>query len=205
MKIHKFATKVITRFQQPKVLVSLQAQKDMQEIISLAGVNEISWLGEVKVLANDQYLITKIYLPTQIVSHATCEIQEEGLSEILVNATDPIKMNESLRFWGHLHPSCTAPSGQDEKQMDLFYSNDWFIRGIFNRQGRAEMTFFDYKRGVVFEDVEWDILNNTKPSKEWKLEIEKNVSTPAYDYDGFGRKYHFHDYSYRNREREEAL
>jgi hypothetical protein len=65
---------------------------------------------------------------------------------------------ERLRFWGHSHVRMgTSPSSTDENT-PLNYQRlglPWFIRGIFNKLGRAEFTVYLFEEGYRFIDVPW--------------------------------------------------
>jgi hypothetical protein len=81
----------------------------------------------------------------------------------------------------------TSPSGQDDTQMEDFSKDvDWFIRGIFNKDGRAEFSIWFYKQGIAYNDVQWCI--NYGDSTAWEKEIlehytdyvDKKFYTTAY-------------------------
>jgi hypothetical protein len=68
-------------------------------------------------------------------------------------------------------------------------SVDWFIRGIFNKDGRAEFSIWFYNKGVAFNDVPWAIYYGD--SDGWTKEVlehyddyieKKSYSTPSYSY-----------------------
>lgn len=173
---HAFQTKVqLIVKTKPQILISPQAYDDMVHIGSWSGSDEIGWLGTVVQTGNFEFLIKEIYLVGQEVHGSTTKITEDGLAELVAEYPD---INEELRFWGHVHPgNSTDPSPQDETQMDMFTYNEWFIRGIFGRQGRAEFTLFDYKRGLVFRDCPWRKISVEDDARKqyWKEQVAKYV------------------------------
>lgn len=160
---HDFQTRVIllNGHVTPHILMAREAYLDMYYIAKNSGREEISWLGTVKQYEN-YYLIDEVILFEQEVGIATTVINPESIAQVateLIMSGETDKVNE-IKFWGHVHPANgTYPSPQDENQMDVLANgNDWFIRGIFGREGRAEFTFFDWKNGVRFNDVPWSIF-----------------------------------------------
>lgn len=195
---HSFQTKqlFINPLPQPRIFISPDAYADMQTLAELSGGDEIGWLGTVTELGGARYLIEKIFLVAQDVHGATTELNEDGIGELFTElATSDFEACEHMHFWGHVHPGgSTSPSGQDESQMSLFSHNDFFIRGIFGRNGRAEFTFFDYKSGVRWNDVPWQIFCPVDEARKvrWADEVSDKVSkiithTPVY---GFGGSHH---------------
>src|SRR3989344_7019657 len=182
---HQFETRqeTINRNNVPGIFITPEAYADMLTIANLSGFDEIGWLGSVLTITDYRFLIDGIFLFQQEVHGATTEITEEGLADLF---TDLIIENEELAqrlmFWGHVHPSSsTSPSGQDDDQMKHFSHNPWFIRGIFGRSGRAEFTFYDYQRGLIWQDVPWQIncpLNKELTAK-WQAEIDAKVTKKA--------------------------
>jgi len=177
---HDFQTRLVHNFAQPQILITPEAYADMIAIADNSGGDEIGWLGTVTELGDAKYLVDGVYLFEQQVNPVTNELTEDGLSSVFTElaATD-FSACERMHFWGHVHPgNSTSPSQQDEDQMNQFAHNDWFLRGIFGRQGRAEFTFFDYKNGIRWNDCPWQI--HVPVSQElkakWAAEVAEKVS-----------------------------
>jgi hypothetical protein len=197
---HEFrpAQLFLRHFSEPKIFITPDAYADMLAIAENSGSDEIGWLGTVTELGGGKYLVDGIFMPGQDVHGSTTELNEDGLGELFTElATTDFDACERMHFWGHVHPTnSTSPSPQDEGQMDLFSHNEWFIRGIFGRQGRAEFTFFDYKNGVRWNDVSWAIYCpvNEDRRNRWAAQVAEKVKkipvlTPAeypYHLDGRG-------------------
>lgn len=185
---HEFEPKQVAIGQNsiPKIFITPEAYADQLSIAQQSGSDEIGWLGSVKKIADYRFLIEKIFLIEQVVSGASTKITEDGLADFFTDLAmaDP-ELCAKILFWGHVHPSnSTKSSSQDDDQMALFNHNDWFIRGIFGRSGRAEFTLFDYQRGVIWEDIPWQIYAPIYEDQQaaWKAEIEKKVSSVAVTY-----------------------
>lgn len=179
---HSFQTRQMSlrHLTEPKIFITPEAYADMLAIAGESGNEEIGWLGTVTELGGGKFLIDGIYLPAQAVHGSTCELSEDGIGDLFTElATTDFEACERMLFWGHVHPgNSTTPSAQDEAQMNQFSHNDWFIRGIFGRHGRAEFTFFDYKNGVRWNDVPWAIhcpVSDELRAK-WRKEVEAKVS-----------------------------
>lgn len=185
---HKFEPKQVAIGQNsiPKIFITPEAYADQLSIAQQSGGDEIGWLGSVRQIADYRFLIEKIFLIEQVVSGASTEMTEEGLADLFTDlAMVDSELCAKILFWGHIHPSnSTTSSSQDDDQMALFNHNEWFIRGIFGRSGRAEFTFFDYKRGIIWEDVPWQIYAPIYEDQQaaWKVEIEKKVSSVVVTY-----------------------
>lgn len=186
---HSFQTKqvLLREMTEPKIFITPDAYGDMLAIAENSGSDEIGWLGTVSELGGRQYLIDGTFMPGQQVHGSTCVLSEDGIGELFTElATTNFDACSRMFFWGHVHPgNSTSPSDQDEKQMDLFKHNDWFIRGIFGRSGRAEFTFFDYQNGVRWNDVPWAIHcpANEERQAKWATEVTakvKKIVVPTY-------------------------
>lgn len=185
-KPHTFLTQtILLNYAVPRIRITQQAYMDMYYIAANSGHNEIGWLGTVKKNGNT-YTIEEVILFKQEVSVVETSLSPQDIAQVatdFIDAGEIDKVNE-LKFWGHVHPAnSTAPSGQDEDQMNVLSNgNDWFIRGIFGREGRAEFTFFDWERGVRFNDVPWEmiILKDEDRENELASQVEAKVTKILY-------------------------
>ncbi len=192
---HAFQTKqqLIAPPPEPRIFITPEAYGDQLAIAELSGSDEIGNLGTVTCLGGNQYFIDAIYFCPQSVHGATCELTEDGLAELMTELAmtdEGCDACARMHYWGHVHPgNGTSPSPQDEDQMSLFQHNDFFIRGIFGRHGRAEFTFFDYKNGVRWNDVPWQIhCPVTQEKREyWRQQMEGKVTKIQPSYAGVQR------------------
>jgi hypothetical protein len=182
---HSFETKMyVDRLvNKPEmILMTPEAYRDMVAIAKLSGTEEISALGTVLEISKGHYLIDSIHLPKQEVDVSGSAMTEDGLTDYfadLAETDEGFELNGRMFFWGHVHPdNSTRPSPQDEKQMELFRHNDYFIRGIFGRQGRAEFTFFDYVDGVHWTDIPWNIYVPVDDEilAQWRKKVKAQVT-----------------------------
>lgn len=145
----------------PKVHISKIAMDKMLQYVHQSNL-EIGWLGSAERI-DGEYHITDVFLFNQEVHEATTEITTEGLSEFamdLMQSNDGIEIWNNMRVWGHSHVNMTtSPSSQDEKQMDLFTENDndFFIRIIANKKEELRIDVWDYKTGIIYEQVNYDV------------------------------------------------
>lgn len=162
-----FARKVVYDGPIPRVLIDPKVYKQMCAYVSLAASVpfEISWLGLVRKVGSD-FMIYAVHLLKQEGTAATTVITTDGLAQMGKFIHESLPDEErteafnSIRFWGHVHPGdSTSPSGQDERQMQIFAGKNapYFIRAIFGQSGRVEFNIYLYDRGVVIEDAEWII------------------------------------------------
>lgn len=188
---HAFGKKIELLADLPRVLVSRAAYNRMWHFVDLAD-KEVGWLGTCDKVGRD-FLIENVFLFKQEVSATTTEITGDGLAEfamgILSSRRDGMEVINALRFWGHSHVRMgTSHSGQDESQMSTFQESghDFFIRGIFNKNGRMEFTIFMYSLGLKIVDPEWSIYEPVDNSLRAEIEAEfaakvsEKVYAPAY-------------------------
>lgn len=195
---HDFKPKVRLQHGVPSILLSEDAYKDMAALVDLIDM-EIGWLGSAfKLVKSNAYYIDKIFLPKQQVHHTTTEISEEGVAdmtmEILAEFPDEEGMEivNSIRFWGHSHVNMeTNPSNQDDRQMDAFIAtcDDFFIRGIMNKKGKASFTIYDIENELIYEDVSWTVhYLHDECIEKWRQQIKDKVTMIAYQPYTAGKK-----------------
>lgn len=183
---HEFAQKFVFSGSQPRVLISREAYLDTAILVDEVET-EVGWLGLVSRQGND-FLIEKIFLLKQEVSSVTTELDAGAIAELtaMVIADGGIEAANKLRFWGHSHVNMgTTPSGQDEAQMAVFQDScEWFVRGIFNKGGRAEISLFLWDIGIRIDDVPWEIYDAADERRVTAIraEIAAKVKTKAYAY-----------------------
>lgn len=158
---HAFQTSVVlfqSAFVNPRVELAYGVLLDMYYVTGYAGHNEFGWLGTVK-REGDLLKPEEIFLFEQDVNCSSTDLNPEHIAQVatdLIRAGQKDKVN-ALKFWGHAHPgNSTSPSQQDDDTMRILANgNEWFLRGIFGRNGRIEFTLFDYKSGLRFNDIPW--------------------------------------------------
>ena len=152
--------KLMERFA-PKISINLKAMNKMKEYIRQSDL-EIGWLGTSRRVGNVFY-IDDVFLFRQEVHHTTTEITTEGLNEFameLLSDKNGIEIWNNMKVWGHSHVNMTtSPSGQDDKQIEVFAENadDFFIRIIANKKGDFRIDLYDFTTGVIYEKLPYEI------------------------------------------------
>lgn len=143
---------------------------------------EIGWLGTATRDGKD-FLIHDSFLLTQEVHGTTAELTTEGISSLIyeeLSVRDDFEfILDNMKVWGHSHNVMgVTPSGQDEKQMEIFEDGgyDFIIRLITNHKGEIGVTIYDYENGLIYENMSWDI----KFSEEIGTQIESAYRQLAY-------------------------
>ena len=177
----------------PTIYITPMAYNDMFIIVDEAK-DEISWLGSMEPLGND-FLIKEVFVPAQECGAATTEMSEDGLAKLaneILKRPKGMELWNTIRFWGHSHVRMdTFASSVDDKQMELFKEQtkggEWFLRGIFNKNGKAKFWLY-HNSGIVIHDVPWSIYTpmNDSRRKEWQKIIRKNVTKHVYTYPSGG-------------------
>lgn len=191
---HAFSKEVVLTNGLPRILITPEAYKDMYQLVNLVDT-EVGWVGSVGKVGCD-FLIKEIFLLDQEVHSTTTEISPEGLSKfamkMMSERSDGMDVVNSIRFWGHSHVRMsTSPSGQDDQQMRVFSQacEDFFIRGILNKNGRMEFTVYIFGIGVEIHDAEWSIYapqEDEALESRWQVEIAKKVKKIVYPVSEFG-------------------
>lgn len=187
-KPHEFEKRVFilkVGFSDPRVEISVRAYLDMYYITGYAGSGEVGWLGTV-TRRGSILRIEEVFLFKQEVTGSSTELDSGHIAEVVTRLIQEGYMDKvnALKFWGHVHPgNGTNPSSQDEETMGILSDgNDWFLRGIFGRAGRAEFTLFDFKGNTRYEDVPWSLVPADSEARRTFIrdEAAKLVSLGSY-------------------------
>lgn len=152
--------KLMERFA-PKISININAMNKMKEYVRQSDL-EIGWLGTSRRVGNVFY-IDDVFLFRQEVHATTTEITTEGLNEFameLLGEKNGVEIWNNMKVWGHSHVNMpTSPSGQDDKQIEVFAENaeDFFIRIIANKSGDFRIDLYDFTTGVIYEKLPYDI------------------------------------------------
>jgi|GEM_PF-5376178 len=148
----------------PRVLITPAAYRLMSLYIEIAS-KEVGWLGTAERTKDGDFLIDNVFLLEQEVSHVETELSVEGQEKLGIEliegrGEEGIALSNRLKFWGHSHVRMqTQPSGTDERTMVRFGEDghEWYLRGIFNKLGRAEFTIYLYATGLRIIDAPWAV------------------------------------------------
>ena len=152
--------KLMDRFA-PKISININAMNKMKEYVRQSDL-EIGWLGTSRRVGNVFY-IDDVFLFRQEVHSTTTEITTEGLNEFamdLLYEENGVEIWNNMKVWGHSHVNMTtSPSGQDDKQIEVFAENaeDFFIRIIANKSGDFRIDLYDFTTGVIYEKLPYEI------------------------------------------------
>ncbi|HEY9775970.1 MAG TPA: hypothetical protein V6C81_19560 [Planktothrix sp.] len=167
LRTHPFRPRAELLTDSPIILMTPAAYQKQCVYIDLAP-KEVGWMGTVKLLPSGNFLIEDTYLLEQQVSAVETELSKDGIErlsiELIENYPDGVEMVNKMRFWGHSHVFMgTSPSGTDESTMTRMGADgtgiNWYIRGIFNKLGRAEFTLYLYDLGYRINDAPWAVLD----------------------------------------------
>lgn len=183
----------------PKIYTTLKAIYKMRYYIDNTD-KEIGWLGYVKKIEEDTYLIEDVFLLKQEVHSATTEIDPEALATMATNlikqGAEGIALYNKIRMWGHSHVNMsTGASKQDDDQMDEFATSDFYIRLIGNKQGEWNVCLYDYTNNILWSGLQLLLYYTTDVNDEdLKKEIEENVKEKTTLGFNTSRVNHYGDY-----------
>lgn len=165
-KLNPSTTAKVIQSRVPRVAITSEALTKMYIYVDQCS-DEIGWLGTVQELDSGvHFIIDDVHLFKQEVHATTTEITPEGLSEFaetLLALPNGVEVWNSIKMWGHSHVNMgVTPSSQDDKQMNEFadIGHDYFIRLICNKKGDMKLDFYNYKLGVAFHDIPWEIYES---------------------------------------------
>ncbi len=165
----------------PRVVLTPEVHERMGYWVGCCNL-EISWLGTVEKLEGEVYLIDRVFLLEQEVDHTVTDIDELGAGklaqELLSQGAEGVEVIKRLRYWGHSHVRMsTHPSGQDDRTMESFRGNPWYVRGILNQEGKIRFDVYDFEQGLEWQDVSWTLLEPEDAQRDAILaEMEAKVS-----------------------------
>jgi len=165
----------------PIVYYTAEVWLTIQHIVQVS-TGEIGWLGLVEE-GDGYYIIREVFIPKQVVTGTTTEIEPEAMLDLTMQLLDEDKDPSMLRYWGHSHVNMQVrPSGTDEKQVSEYLKHaDWFIRGIYNKCNDSKVDVYDVPGDVIHQCVENTIIPR-RLSKDAIKEIDevlkKNISRP---------------------------
>lgn len=149
----------------PTIYLSVDAFKRMLLFVEIAG-KEVGWLGTVEEVQGGDFLIDKVFLLEQEVTATETELSVDGQNKLVMQLIEQgdqgLEQANRLRFWGHSHVRMgTWPSYTDERTMQRFGREGlpWYIRGIFNKHGKADFAIHYYDKGYRIKDVPWAVLD----------------------------------------------
>lgn len=187
----------------PKIIISPAAYADMWMMVDEV-FTEVGWLGTA-VRKGQCILIEEVFVMQQECSATETSLTDEGIAEVIMRLMEeddaagiavesPDYRANKIRFWGHSHVNMdTGPSGQDDAQMGHFRQDgcDWFLRGIFNKKGKAQFTMFYFGDvNLAVTDCEWFVAAPTDDDERrgfLKNELKDKVRSGYYS---GGRTYH---------------
>lgn len=159
-----FSTKIDfdpTLFPKPRIIVSDIAYKKMYYYIDIAS-KEVGWLGTASEVGKFIYEIEDVWLLRQEVTGSETDIKEHNLTEFaeeIMKQPGGINTLNKMRFWGHSHVNMGVfASKTDDDTMQIFHGSghEFFIRGIFNKNGEAKFSLYLYKVGLYFHETPWE-------------------------------------------------
>ena len=175
---HEFHPQIEMAKGNPSIVISRQAFDRMRLFVRLVPV-EVAWLGTVKELPGGSLRIEEVFLHRQEVSGGEATLTSAGLQdfakELLAQGEAGVETWNAIRFWGHSHVFMdTNPSPQDRDTMEWIRDcgHPWFIRGIFNKLGRASFSVYYYTQGVQVHDVPWVVEEPDDPALEEAVAVE---------------------------------
>ena len=144
---------------------------------------EIGWLGIVSITDNGDYVIDDVYLPEQVVTGTTTDIESDAVGNLAVELECAGIDSSRLRYWGHSHVEmAVSPSGTDEAQVSEYLEHcNYFIRGIYNKKRDTKVDIFNVDRCLVYQKVNNGLIPSAEDnelSKSIKQEIANKVKHP---------------------------
>lgn len=157
--------------------VPLEIWQQMLYYANSALPNEVTGIGTISVVSQDELEVTKIFLPHQHVSPVYSEFDEGEVNDIMTDliATD-IYQGTDLRFRWHSHGlGSVFWSNIDEADIEKWQS-DWVVNLVINvkTQFLARFDLFTPFRIVNYPlEVQIDFCNNPTLGKRYFTEVKQ--------------------------------
>lgn len=165
---------------------------------------EIAWHGVAfrgDDLDKDDYYITDILVYPQEVTGATVTTDQTKYQDWLYSHDDDIFNN--IRFQGHSHVNMgVTPSGTDETLYDsiigMMGADDFYIFGIWNKKNSRNISIYDMKKNLVFDnsEVSVDVIDGGIGIDKFLKEAEGMVVEHQYQYNNTNAYTNWNQYSY---------
>jgi hypothetical protein len=173
----------------PRVYILPEAKSKLDLYIKLCKY-EISGLGSV-IKRDDVMLIQDIFLFKQVVTSGSTDLNEEAISNFLLETVKAGLDPETLKLWWHSHGNggCFW-SGTDTSTIELF-KNEWMISIVGNRQGdyQTRVDLYNPFR-VSIDKIKLQLFQPVDEVLREQLREEINSKVTAYVYTipkaGFG-------------------
>lgn len=160
----------------PKVLMSQKLLFAIKHIVDLAP-QEAQWFNIIESVNRTAKSISiklsdTLYIPEQVCSITEVDTNSNMLVSFykeLLQSNTPEQVNDMLsnmNAWSHSHHNMAVnPSQQDSAQFEYFVTqniqqgNDKpFLMLIFNKQNQFYSRFYDNQTGLVYQDLEVEII-----------------------------------------------
>lgn len=143
----------------PKLYIKYEALLKMNQIVNTCTA-EVGWLGSVEE-KDRVFYVTDVFLLKQKVTGVTTELDEEALSDLLLQMVneDQEKYN-TIKLWGHSHVKMEVnPSSQDDETFKEYYQdNPFFIRLIANQKEDMRIDIAIREDGLIYHRVPWEVV-----------------------------------------------
>lgn len=149
----------------PTVLYTEKAWAKIQYLVKQA-VGEVGWIGLVDKRADGNYIITDVFVPKQLVTGTTTNIDAQAINKLITDLITSGVYNDNMLYWGHshVHMQC-SPSTTDEEQVQEYIESmedtGYYIRGIYNKRGESKVDVYVKEapgKGWVFQCVDNYVL-----------------------------------------------
>lgn len=175
---HPFKREVVLLGSPPSIQLTKEAYWKQVYFAQFSGTDELGWMGTVEEKKNI-YLIKDVFLLRQEVNSVSFKIDPRDLSAFatkMLSTPGGREIVNSLRFLGHIEPGneISFGSSHDDKIMESYSKNNkFFIQAIASRSGNIQFSIYDFAKGLIFRDVEWQVLE--EEDEALKRAIEKEV------------------------------
>lgn len=157
----------------PRVLITPEAKQRLDMYISLCN-EEISGLGRVSRFGND-FLIEEVLLFSQEVTAGSTDLEEEDVSNFLLESVQAGLDPANLKLWWHSHVNggCFW-SGTDEGTAGRF-ANGWMISVVGNKRGEYKVRIDLYEPVRITVD-ELDLQVYQAENFELRTRIQAEIA-----------------------------
>jgi len=185
MKLRVMNTNIVFA---PKIIIDQKAKEWMKAIVDLHET-EVGFYALSTMRDDNTFFISDVYYPKHNIANlGHCEIADSGQSDFMRLLISQGREDDvgKIKVWGHSHVDMgISPSKDDHDQaMESARDNkDYFIRLITNKKHQIGVSFYDYKKNLIYDEVDWEIeVSNAESIYETKVNQIINIITANQNY-----------------------
>lgn len=159
----------------PRIFISPETKLKLDYYIEECD-KELSGLGTVTKLENNQFFIKDILLLDQRVTSGTTELDQDAVANFLVEMIQEGKNPEDVKLWWHSHVRMNVYWSPTDKATMRSFNNGFMIGIVGNKNGEylCRLDIFEPIE-LYFDKIELEISYRFEENKELKRRVKAEI------------------------------